>query len=267
MTVVLVEHRIHEVIDVVDRIIVMDQGRIVLDGEPRRVFERSDIFDRLGLRVPDSVEFSRKMEFQQVALSLQEIAGKLNGNGWVEVEARSAQWWPGRACRPRRPVSHEPVLETLGVSFRYHKKSDPILDAVSLSVRKGETVSLMGNNGSGKSTLLLHFAGLLKPQRGRVLVCGRDIRKSSPYKLAGVVGIVFQNPTLMLFNESVRQEMEFGPRALSMDEKASARTVAEIADILEQACLRPPLSFEIGKLLNIEAFSAEELTGRVTCCR
>ncbi len=371
MTVVLVEHRIHEVIDAVDRVVVMDRGRIVLDGEPRRVFERSEVVGRLGLRVPDSVAFSWKMGFEEVALGLADIERKLNGQQGVEAVRGTATSWPGPAFRPFLDEPDEPVLEAESVTFRYDRKKASILDNVGLTIRKGEMVALMGNNGSGKSTLLLHFAGLLKPQSGCVRVCGHDIRKSSPWKLAGKVGIVFQNPTLMLFNETVREEMEFGPRALLVDETVSSRTVSEIADrlglaplerenplalsggqrlrvalaailtlrpgvvlldeptsgqdrgncdsllqylrwlsrkgvtvlfsthdvdaaicysdrlvvmndgkiiaddapgevirrgdILEQACLRPPLSFEIGRLLNIEAFTCEELLGRVAC--
>ena len=368
MTVILVEHRIHEVIDAVGRVVVMDRGRIALEGEPRRVFEKSELLGRLGIRIPDSVELSWKMGFDEVALNLADVQRKLNGHGGVEAVHGNSPSWSGRTFRP---LPDDPVLEAESVTFRYDRKKDAILDNVSLTVRKGEMVALMGNNGSGKSTLLHHFAGLLKPGSGTVWVCGQDIRKSSPWKLAGEVGIVFQNPTLMLFNETVREEMAFGPRALLMDETASARTVSEIADrlgvvplerdnplalsggqrlrvalaailtlrpavvlldeptsgqdrgncdslleylrslsrrgvtvlfsthdvdaairyserlvvmndgkiiaddapgeivrrgdILEQACLRPPLSFEIGRLLNIEAFTCEELLGRVTC--
>ncbi len=370
MTVILVEHRIHEVIDVVDRVVVMDRGRIALDGDPRRVFEKSELLERLGIRIPDSVELSWKMGFDEVALNLADVQRKLNGQGGVGAVRGTSPSWSGRTFRP---LPDEPVLEAESVTFRYDRKKEAILDNVSLTVRKGEMVALMGNNGSGKSTLLHQFAGLLKPGSGTVRVCGHDTRRSSPWKLAGEVGIVFQNPTLMLFNETVREEMEHGPKTLRMDETAMKRTVSEIADrlgvvplerdnplalsggqrlrvalaailtlrpsvvlldeptsgqdrgncdsllqylrslsrrgvtvlfsthdvdaairfserlvvmkdgkiladdapgevvrrgdILEQACLRPPLSFEIGRLLNIEAFTCEELLGRVACSR
>lgn len=368
MTVVLVEHRIHEVIDTADRVVVMDHGRIVLDGGPRQVLAKSDVFVRMGLRIPDSVAISWKMGFGEVALNLAEIESMLNGAHGIVASKSPSRSWPGRTSRA---LPRTTALEAESVSFRYEKKKDLNLDGVSLSVRKGEMVSLMGNNGSGKSTLLLHFAGLLKPESGVIRVCGADLRKSSPWELAGEVGIVFQNPTLMLFNETVREEMEFGPRALMVEEAATAQTVSEIVerlhltalvrdnplalsggqrlrvalaailtlqpsvvlldeptsgqdksncdgllqylqalskdgvtvlfsthdvdtairyserlvvmnggkiiaddlpgevvrrgDIMEQASLRPPLSYEIARLLNIEAFTCEELVGRVAC--
>ena len=368
MTVVLVEHRIHEVIDAATRMVVMDQGRILLDGSPREVFEHGHVLGRLGLRIPDSVVFSWKMGFDEVALNLEEVERKLDGQR--SIAPRAVKAVPGAEpmrCRP----GGEAVLEAEGVSFGYQRKAGRILDEVSLGIQRGEMVSLMGNNGSGKSTLLLHFAGLLKPWVGVVRVLGRDLRKSNPWELAGEVGMVFQNPTLMLFNDTVRQELEFGPRALRKDGETIERTVSEIArtlgvapfegdnplalsggqrlrvalgavlsmrprvvlldeptsgqdkgncdsllqhlqtlarngstvlfsthdidaavrwsnrlvvmnggrivadgppgevvrraEVMAQACLRPPLSYEIGRLMHIEAFTAEELMESVPC--
>ncbi|MEM4886246.1 MAG: ABC transporter ATP-binding protein, partial [Thermofilum sp.] len=77
------------------------------------------------------------------------------------------------------------------------------LRGVSLEVRKGEILAIMGENGAGKTTLIKHFNGILKPTRGRVLVEGMDTRTASVAQISRVVGLVFQNPDHQLFTESV----------------------------------------------------------------
>jgi energy-coupling factor transport system ATP-binding protein len=86
------------------------------------------------------------------------------------------------------------------------------LDDVSLAVRPGERLALIGQNGSGKTTLVRHLNGLLRPTSGRVLVDGRDAAQRTVAQLARDVGLVFQDPDRQIFAGSVRAEVEFGPR-------------------------------------------------------
>ena len=83
------------------------------------------------------------------------------------------------------------------------------LKGVSLTVRDGEFVAIMGQNGAGKTTLIKQFNGLLKPTRGNVLVDGTETTKTSVATLARKVGFVFQNPDHQLFSESVEEEISF----------------------------------------------------------
>jgi energy-coupling factor transport system ATP-binding protein len=93
------------------------------------------------------------------------------------------------------------------VHFSY--EGVPALRGVSLTIRTGEVLAIMGENGAGKTTLVKHFVGLLKPERGRVLVFGTDTRDASVAQLARRVGLVFQNPDHQLFAESVEGEVLF----------------------------------------------------------
>ena len=98
------------------------------------------------------------------------------------------------------------------VSFRYGgDEHDGVLalDGVSLRLDEGEFVGLIGQNGSGKTTLARHLNGLLRPDRGRVIVRGRDTREVEPGRLAGQVGYVFQNPDHALFLPTVREEIAY----------------------------------------------------------
>lgn len=83
------------------------------------------------------------------------------------------------------------------------------LKGVSLTVKDGEFVAIMGQNGAGKTTLVKHFNGLLKPSSGSVRVNGVETKKTSVATLARNVGFVFQNPDHQLFSETVDEEIAF----------------------------------------------------------
>jgi energy-coupling factor transport system ATP-binding protein len=83
------------------------------------------------------------------------------------------------------------------------------LKEVSLTIKDGEFIAIMGQNGAGKTTLIKHFNGLLKPTKGEVLVDGIDTKTTSVAKLARNVGFVFQNPDNQLFCETVEEEVAF----------------------------------------------------------
>jgi energy-coupling factor transporter ATP-binding protein EcfA2 len=118
----------------------------------------------------------------------------------------------------------------------------PALRGVSVTINAGERVAVVGRNGSGKTTLARHLNGLLRPQRGRVLVNGLDTRAYDAGRLAAEVGYVFQNPDHQLFSPSVREEIAFGPRNLGLSEDEVERRVVEaLASLnLEALAERPP---------------------------
>jgi len=93
----------------------------------------------------------------------------------------------------------------------------PALRGVSLAVRRGEAVAIMGRNGSGKTTLLKHLVGLLTPARGSVRVAGMDTRRATVEDLIRVVGYVPQNPNALLFADTVREELAFTRRSHGLD--------------------------------------------------
>jgi len=100
------------------------------------------------------------------------------------------------------------VLTVEDVHFSYLSGVEA-LKGVSLTVKDGEFVAIMGQNGAGKTTLAKHFNGLLRPTSGRVLVDGVETTKTSVAALARTVGFVFQNPDHQLFSETVEEEIAF----------------------------------------------------------
>ena len=106
----------------------------------------------------------------------------------------------------------EKVLEISHLSKKFgHQYA---LNDVNLTIRKGDVYGLIGKNGAGKTTMVKHLNGLLKPTQGHVYVCGRDTAACSVADLAHSTAYVFQNPDHQLFNQTVEDEIAFGPRNL-----------------------------------------------------
>lgn len=133
------------------------------------------------------------------------------------------------------------------VYFSYD--SQLVLKGVSLVVRTGEILAIMGENGAGKTTLVKHFVGLLKPQRGRVLVFGVDSREASVAQLSKMVGLVFQNPDHQLFAESVEEEILFTLRNMGYQAEEARRICEKVLKTfnLERYRDRSPYSLSVGE--------------------
>lgn len=212
MTIVLVEHRIHEVARWADRIVIMDRGEIVLNEPAAKAFEHIALFKKLGLRIPREIE-------QQDSLNWP-------GEYFIRTQARSNL--PGG----------RKTVEIRDLWFSYENKRSVrekkwILKDVNLDIFEGEMVGIMGNNGSGKSTLLHHLAGIYRPQKGSVKITGKPTKKYNAYKLAGTVGIVFQNPSLMLTCDTVYDEISFGPKNLKIPKQEISRRAAGTMAVME----------------------------------
>jgi len=108
------------------------------------------------------------------------------------------------------------AVEVRNLHYRY-PDGTIALRGVDLRVKKGERVYLIGPNGSGKSTLLLHLNGILKPQRGKVVILGIDANEENG-ELKKKVGLVFQNPDDQLFMPTAFEDVAFGPVNLRLGE-------------------------------------------------
>lgn len=120
------------------------------------------------------------------------------------------------------------------VSFR-HGKGTPYeicaLDNITLDIAPGVITGIIGHTGSGKSTLVELFNGILKPAEGRVLIDGEDIwaRPKEIRKVRFRVGLVMQYPESQLFEETIRQDIAFGPKNMGLSEEEIERRVTEAA--------------------------------------
>ena len=117
------------------------------------------------------------------------------------------------------------------VHFSYPNKVEA-LKGVSLTIKDGEFVAIMGQNGAGKSTLVKHFNGLLKPALGTVRVDGVETNKTSVATLARNVGFVFQNPDHQLFSETVEDEIAFALKNFGFEPEVIEKRVTWALNLL-----------------------------------
>ena len=148
-----------------------------------------------------------------------------------------------------------PILEIQKLSHIYSPDTPfehAALTDVSLSIGKGEFVGLIGHTGSGKSTLVQHMNGLLKPTAGRVLFDGRDIWEDISFtrQIRFRVGLVFQYPEYQLFEETVYDDIAFGPKNMGLSKEeidARVRRAAGFVGIDEEKLQKSPFDLSGGQ--------------------
>lgn len=132
----------------------------------------------------------------------------------------------------------EPILETRQLTHTYSPGTPfehGALRGVDLVAYEGEYLGIIGRTGSGKSTLIQHLNGLLKPTSGQVLLQGKDIwsSKETTRQARFQVGLVFQYPEYQLFEETVYQDIAFGPKNMGLNDGEIDRRVREAAAFVE----------------------------------
>jgi energy-coupling factor transport system ATP-binding protein len=220
LTIVVAEHRFEDLASRVDRVLVLDCGRVVMDRPARE----ANLVSALG----------------EVGLSANTVA---------DLEPR--------LVAPIQPTARIPstTTDTLvhvdRISQRFAGRQEPVWSDVSFRIDVGEHIAIVGANGSGKSTILHVLAGLVQPTTG-VLTLAPAEQGRAP------LALIPQNPDLTLFCRTVREELAFGPRQLGLsvaevhdrvDEAAAAMAVADKLD-------EPPLALSQGQRLRVATASA-----------
>ncbi len=129
------------------------------------------------------------------------------------------------------------LLQVKNLSHTYGENTPFVNDAVrdvSFTVNRGEIVGIIGHTGSGKSTLIQHLNGLLKPTEGEILIEGKNIW-DNPKEIRTVrsrVGLVFQYPEYQLFEETVFDDIAFGPKNMGLSDDKLHERVLEICDLV-----------------------------------
>ncbi len=217
--IVLVEHEI-DACHGADRLVLMERGRIVEDGAPDVLMRRVERLDEVGVPAWDIDRLGREIGCEgrlgDVADAVRELVDRGHQPVQVEEEARA---------------EGALLVDVRDVDFSY-PGGPPVLRAVTLELRAGEMVALVGPNGSGKTTLSKHFNGLLNPSSGLVEVGGRDVRDLDLEDVAGDIGYVFQNPDHQIFAASVLDEVRFAAENVGLPEPEIAeRAALAIAEV------------------------------------
>jgi len=134
------------------------------------------------------------------------------------------------------------MIEVKDVYFKYPNGIEA-LKGVSMTIKDGEFVAIMGQNGAGKTTLVKHFNGLLKPTKGKVLVDNVDTTKTSIAKLSKNVGFVFQNPDSQLFSETVEDEIAFALKNFGYEPEIIEKRIGWALNLLNLTAYRKTSPF------------------------
>jgi energy-coupling factor transport system ATP-binding protein len=246
-TTLLVEHKIEELSDLVDEMIVMNEGEILHRGPVREVLEHVEYIDSAGLSVPQITLLCARLRsagwpIEELPIGIEEGVGVLSPLVDSEELARA----PRLPSRRAQHESDEIVVDVRGLSHVY-EDGTRALHGVDLEIKRGEFIGVLGQNGSGKTTLVKHFNGLLKPTEGMVTAAGHDTREATIAEMAMTVGYIFQNPDSQIFKMNVREEIAFGPQNVGLSEEEVDSRVREAAEDLEISGLLDKNPFFLSK--------------------
>lgn len=246
VTVIMTEHRLEEVFPLSDRVLVLDEGRLIADGSPKEV--------GMGLR-----DMQHSM-FLAMPVPMRVFAGVENdlpcpvtvreGRGWLDAFAE------------KRPLDQVPENDAKGtkgralveldeVWFRYEKEAPDVIKGLSMKIYPGEFYAILGGNGTGKTTALSLISGINKPYRGTVKINGQpapaDAVGQQPFNQ--MLGVLPQNPQTIFVKKTVREDLleVFSGRKISKEEKE--KLVGRMAKLcrLEELLARHPYDLSGGE--------------------
>ncbi len=237
-TLVIVEHALEEVIPLVDRIVVMHQGEIIRDGPVEEVLSLGDI-PKIFTR-PPIVRLSEKFLHQVKPLTpenfYKELANKYS-LGAIQASNSPVQ---------ESVNDGKPIIKVKDVSYSYTQSKEALRN-ISLTIREGELVAILGRNGSGKTTLVRHLIGLIKPSENKIFVNGKDVALTPTHELAQDVGFCFQNPNHQIVTFKVRDEVIFGLRAHNVPASEYEERIHEALKIVDMLDYINAEVFDLGK--------------------
>ena len=226
LTTIIIEHRLEDVLHrEIDRIIVVDKGRIIADDTPDNIL-KGNLLSKINIREPlyisllkysnDNLErYDNISIFERIDFS----TAKENILNWIKYNSS-----------PKKVESNETLLKLENISFSYDEKRK-ILKNIDLTIKKGEMISIVGSNGAGKSTLSKVIAGFERQDEGKIYYKNLDISNESIAKRAEKIGFVLQNPNSMISKVTVFDEVALGLKTRGVLEDEIEKRVIEILEI------------------------------------
>lgn len=204
ITIIITEHRLEDIFPAADKVLVMDGGRIIAEGEPRDV----------GIQL---MRMNHPM-FQAMPAPMQ-IHAQVESDLPCPLTVRRGREWISKLLPDKEHVQ-EPALEGGGktqpkellefkeVWFRYEQTTRDVVKGLNLKLYEGECYCLLGGNGAGKSTTLSLMCKVREPYRGKILINGVNIKHIPDKEMFhGMLGVVPQNPQSLFVKKTVRDEL------------------------------------------------------------
>ena len=221
VTLIAITHYMEEAV-AADRLVVMSEGRIVLEGTPRDLFAQAGRLRELQIDVPQVTQLAAALseridDFPNDILTVAELVDTIR----QRVPPRDGRPAPAGAAESPAPPLPERIIDIKDLTYYYMYDTPLQVKAVSginLDVCQGEILGIIGHTGSGKSTVIQHFNALLLPHEGQVTIFGQDVRQNGidVKSIRRRIGLVFQFPEAQLFEHYVGDDIAFGPRNLKL---------------------------------------------------
>lgn len=226
-TVLLTEHRLQDIIPYADRVFVMDEGTLFLEGTPReigtklkeqhhgmflsmpvpmQIYAGTDSTLTCPLTVSEGRAWIREyIEEKGIEKDqIQKANQRLEKQG--EKNENETAGFFGHIKRQKENTP--PAIQMKDIWFRYEKDSHDVIQDLSLEVKKGEFYALVGGNGTGKSTTLSLLGRVHQPYSGRIYLDGKDLRSFSDRELyCGYLGVMPQNPQSIFLKKTVLEDL------------------------------------------------------------
>ena len=222
-TVVIIEHRLEDVLwRDVDRIVLMGDGKILADLHPDELLS-TRLLEENGIREP---LYLTALRYAGVELAPAKKPAHVDSVVIDEADRKKMTDWFWSRPAAEAEKEHEPLLEVRNLTFGYERGRQTLRD-VSLTIHKGEMVSIVGKNGAGKSTFSKLVCGFETPDSGEILFQGRDLLQENIRHRAKHIGYVMQNP-----NQMISKTMIFDEVALSL--RNTGKSEEEIREKVEE---------------------------------
>lgn len=204
-TIIITEHRLEDILPVCDQVAVMDQGEIVVKGEPTEVGRE---LKRLNHPM-----------FQAMPAPMQ-IQAEVAENTKCPLTVRRGRQWLSELFEDKNPEElkkpeyeevtpvEQALVEFKDVWFRYEQDTPDVVKGLNLQLYQGELYCLLGGNGAGKSTSLSLLCKVHHPYRGKISINGQNIRKIPDKEMFhGLLGVLPQNPQSLFVKKTVEEEL------------------------------------------------------------
>ena len=222
-TVVIIEHRLEDVLwRDVDRIVLMGDGKILADLHPDELLS-TRLLEENGIREP---LYLTALRYAGVELVPAKKPAHADSVVIDEADRKKMTDWFWSHPAAEAEKEREPLLEVRNLTFGYERGSQTLRD-VSLTIHKGEMVSIVGKNGAGKSTFSKLVCGFETPDSGEILFQGRDLLQENIRHRAKHIGYVMQNPNQMISKTMIFDEVALSLRNMGKSEEEIREKVEE----------------------------------------
>lgn len=230
VTIILVEHRLEELFSKVDRVVMMSEGKVVVDSRPQELGKHYDEIEKLPMKygLPAAMKIARGIGRTDVTpLSVKD------GKRLIEEYLSDCGAFADSGEKKPSEDERETVIDISEGFFRYERELPDVLCGMDLRVKKNEFLCILGENGAGKTTALRILGGNRRLYRGKYRLWGKKISEYSTDKLyRRNVSFLPQNPQLLFVKNTLESDLLEATKAMGLNENEGKKKIAAITEKL-----------------------------------